>query len=470
MAIQSTGVLQAAGVGSGIDIASLVSQLVAAERKPDDDRLSAAQSKASTQLSAVGQLKSALANFQSTLSALSRLSGFQQRKTTVADNNKIFSATAAATAQLGTYEIEVDTLASAQKLTSGAFGAADATIANGQLTITVGEVATTIQITDSNNTVAGIAGAINSAADNPGVRATVITSSDGAHLVLTATRTGADSAFTIDGTDTTPGGTQSLESLDFGAGTTNSLTQATAAADASLLIDGLPVTSADNVVRNAIPGITINLLDADPETTNTLTVENDQSAVAGNVNQFAQAYNALIKVIGGLTSYDATTKSSGPLFGNPLPRDLKNQIRRELGAITTDPAAAFRSVSDIGVQFQADGTLQVNANKLSAALQNNFDAVGNLFARAGTGLAVRLKTLTDNALDASTGAISAQTTGLQNQLKSIAAQQDRLNARMDALQATYQAQFNAMDTLVARLKSTSSFLASQLTGSNTSSG
>ena len=122
------------------------------------------------------------------------------------------------------------------------------------------------------------------------------------------------------------------------------------------------------------------------------------------------------------------------------------------------------------MQFQADGTLQVNANKLSAALQNNFDAVGNLFARAGTGLAVRLKTLTDNALDASTGAISAQTTGLQNQLKSIAAQQDRLNARMDALQATYQAQFNAMDTLVARLKSTSSFLASQLTGSNTSSG
>jgi flagellar hook-associated protein 2 len=469
MAVQSTGVLQATGVGSGIDINSLVSQLVAAERKPDDDRLSAAQSKANTQLSAVGQLKSALANFQDSVTALTRLSSFRARTATVADSNKLFTATASSTAALGTYEIEIDTLATAAKLTSGRFAAPTTVLGNGQLAISVGNATSTIQITDSNNTLQGIADAINAAPDNPGVRATVVTAADGAHLVVTGKKSGAANAVTINATDASPTGPQPLQALEFGPGTTNSLTATTAAADATLKIDGLPVTSADNSVDGALPGVTISLLGAEPNTTNTLTVADDQSAVTATINQFVTAYNAFVSLTRGLTAYDATKNTAGPLLGDSVARNVNFQLRRAIAAVGADPSAAFRSLSDIGIQFQTDGTLQVNSGKLSSALQTNLDGVGQLFAKAGSGVAVRLGAYLDEALGAS-GPLTAETAGLQKQLKSIATQQDQLNARIATLQATYQAQFTAMDTLISQLKSTSNFLTQQLTSTTSKTG
>ena len=237
--------LSATGVGSGIDIESLVSQLVAAERAPEAQRLQRASTKVTTQLSALGTLRGALSTLQSSVSGLKSASSFQGRRADSTDKT-IFTANAGTTAATGNYSIEVKQLASAQKLATAAYPAgATATVGTGTLTLTAGGKVINVVIGDSAKTLAGIRDAINAAPDNDKVQATLITAVDGARLVLTSTKSGVANAIQV----TTSGGDGGLSALVYQPGGTTNLTQVAAAQNAEVVIEGFTVQTISSRVR-----------------------------------------------------------------------------------------------------------------------------------------------------------------------------------------------------------------------------
>lgn len=448
--------ITATGVGSGLDVKSLVDQLVSAERQPVANRLALQEAKANSQLTAIGRLKGALSTFQTAVTSLTEIDQFQKRKVTVSDAERI-SGVASTDAQPGRYQVEVVSLAAAHRLVSDPFPTSGSAVGTGQLTITSGADSMTIEITPDNNTLAGIRDAINASSNNPGVRATIITGADGAHLVITATATGEDNAITVDAV--APG--SGLEALEYGAGTTNSLTQATAAADAVVEIDGFTVTSSTNRVEDAIEGVTIDLLEAEQGTLIDLEVAYDTDTARATLNAFVNSYNGVLATISELTAYNQETGAAGALLGDAATRAIKTALREALGQVVGSSSDPFRTLAEIGVKTGSDGKLSVDTSKVNAAFTADFDGVGRLMADEDRGIAVRLKGIVDDVLGTA-GRIAARESTIKTQLDAISDRRETLEARMEAVRKRYETQFNALDRLVSQLNQTSSFLTQQL--------
>lgn len=448
--------ISASGLGSGLDIKSLVDQLVSAERQPVANRLALKEARANAQLTALGRLKGALSTFQTAVTGLADAEQFQKRKVTVSDAERI-SAVAGTDATPASYQVEVVSLAAAHRLVSGPFASAGSAVGTGQLTVTSGADSMTIEITPSNDTLAGIRDAINASANNPGVRATIVNGADGAHLVLVATATGAANAITVDAVTAGSG----LEALEYGAGTTNALTQASAAADAVVEIDGFTVTSATNRIEDAIEGVTIDLLQAAPGTLIDLEVGYDTEAARAAVNAFVNSYNGVLGTIAELTAYNAETSTGGALLGDAATRAIKTALREALGGVVGTSADPFRTLAEIGVTTNGSGRLALDAERFADALAADFDGVGRVLADEDRGIAVRLQAVVDDVLG-SAGRISARESTLRTQLDQIGDRRETLEARMEQVRKRYETQFNALDRLVGQLNQTSTFLTNQL--------
>ena len=448
--------ISATGLGSGLDVKSLVDQLVAAERQPVANRLAAQEARATAQLTGIGRLKSALSLFQTAVGNLADIDQFQQRIATISDDTHIAAAVTAA-AEPASYAVEVISLASAHRLVSDPFATAGSVVGEGQLVISSGADSMQIEITSANNTLAGIRDAINNATNNPGIKASIVTGADGAHLILSATATGVTNAISINAV----AAGSPLEILEYGTGTTNNLTQATAATNASVKIDGLLVTSAGNSIEDAIEGVTINLLEAEPGTIVTLDIDYDTDAAKQSVAKFVEAYNAVVGTINELTAYNKDTGAGGALLGDAATRSVKNALREALGRVAGGADDPFRTLAEIGISTGTNGKLALDATKLGTAIAADFDAVGRLLADEDTGIAVRLQTIAADYL-ASDGRIVARETTLKARLEDISDRRAVLETRMEQVRKRYQAQFNALDQLVGQLNQTSSFLTQQL--------
>lgn len=446
--------LTSTGLGSGLDINSIVEQLVAAERAPTANRLTQRESKANEELSALGKFKSALATFKDSLARLTDADTFQGRTVTVGDDT-VFTATAGTTSLPGTYSVEVMNLASAQRLRSIGFADATSAIGTGNLAITVNGQTANILISAPANSLNDIRNAINDSPDNPGVRATVVNASDGAHLIVSSTATGAANAITI----AVSGGDGGLASLAYAAGApANPMLELQAAADANVVIDGFPVTSASNAISDAIDGVTIDLASAKPGTMLDLSVEYDPEGAKAAVQGFVTAYNKLIDTVTELTRYNADTRDAAPLLGDATVRGIRDQLRREIS--TAVGSSTFNSLAAIGVTTEITGKLAVNATRLGDAIDADFDAVSTLFAGAN-GLATRLETIAEATL--STGStITTREAALKTTLKTITSQRETLDERIGRVRSRLLDQFNAMDALLGQLKNTSAFLSQQL--------
>jgi flagellar hook-associated protein 2 len=446
--------LTSSGLGSGLDIKSIVEQLVAAERAPQANRLTTREGNANQELSALGKFKSALAGFRDSLGKLTDAEIFKGRKVTVEDD-KVFTATAGTTALPGNYSIEVLALAAAQRLRSTGFADASAPVGSGTLAITVNGETASIQIAPDSSSLSDIRDAINASPDNPGVRATIVKASDGAHLILSATATGLANAMTI----TASGGDGGLAALTYDAGAqSNGLVELQAASDASVAIDGFAVTSASNTLSDAIDGVTINLASAKPGTTLALAVDYDPSGATSSVQGFVAAYNKLIDTVTELTKYNADSRDAAPLLGDPAVRGIRDQIRREISAAAG--SGVFSSLAAIGVTTETSGRLTVDATRLSGAIDQDFEAVGNLFAGTN-GLATRLANIADKSLG-SGSTIGTREAALKTTLKTITGQRESLDQRIEKVRSRLLDQYNAMDRLLAQLKNTSNFLAQKL--------
>jgi len=437
----TSGLITSTGIGSGLDISAIVSSLTTAFGAAQTNQLTNQATSLDAQVSAFGTFTSALDTLKLSLPALEDPSALAAFTATVADKS-IASATTNADAVAGTYQLQVNNLATAATATSAPVSSS-AALGTGTLTITVGGASTAIDIDTTDNTLAGIASAINSAADNPGVSASVINTTDGSRLVLTGTQTGAVNQITV----TPSGGDGGLASLAF---------TAVAAQDASFSINGFQATSASNVVSNAITGVTFNLLQASaPSTPTTLTVSPDSSSAQTSIDSFVTAVNGVLSSIQTLTSYDPSTQTAGPLNGNATLEAFQGQLQNILGQFTSNNGG-IGSLTDLGITAGTDGTYSSDDTTLGNALTRSLAAVGNLLGGTN-GIATQIDTLVDGYTKPG-GLLDTINQGLQTGLSNVSTQQSALATQLAAYSARLTAEYNAVDTAVALLKQTQTFL------------
>jgi len=444
------------GIGSGLDINGLVTQLVAVERAPAQQQIDSQRARALSTISALGKLNSALDAVKNTFSAVSDGSAFNRRSATSADT-AVLTATASSAAVAGRYAVEVTALATSHKLSSGAFASADSSVGTGSLTITVDSAVSVLNIDASGQSLAAIRDAINAAPDNPGVDASIVTGTDGAHLILNARNSGAAGAISL----TASGGDGGLAALTYvDGGPSNGLTQITAAQNAQVTIDGIAVASAGNRIVDAIEGVTLDLLSATPGSPIEVRVARNTAAAASAIGSFVSSYNALVKTSLELASFNATTGSAGPLLGDSTLRAVRSDLSRALA--TRDGGTSLESLSAIGVRVALDGSLSVDSTVLTQALDNNQESVATLVSADGA-LGKALNTVFDRFLG-SDGTLVSRSASLNAAQRALDRQQQQLDLRIDATEARLRAQFSALDSLLAGLQSTSTFLSQQLAG------
>lgn len=449
--------LSSPGLGSGLDINSLVQQLVAAEKAPRQGQITRAQSSTVTSLTALAQFKGALSSFNTALSPLKTVEAFAARGATSAEPD-VFTASATSSATPGSYDIEVERLASAHQLSSNAFAdGAGQVVGTGTLTISMGSKTFSISADAEHNTLAQIRDAINQSADNNrAVTATIINAADGAHLVLSASKTGEANAITI----SHEGGDGGLERLAYAPTNTANYIEASAAQDAIVYIAGFAHHSATNSVSNAIDGVTLKLVKADDGNVHKLTIANDDAAVLARARKFVDEYNALAGKIAELRSFEPATKKAGPLLGDALLRAVEMELRGNLTNPVDGQEGTYKTLASIGITTQKDGKLGLDAEKFNAAIEADFDGVARLFG-SENGVASRLSKSLDARLQADSE-INARTKRLNEKSVSLQKEQATLEARMLKVEQRYRAQFTALDTMLSNMQNTSNYLTQQL--------
>ena len=449
----ASALITSTGIGSGLDIGAIVSSLTTAFGAAQTSQLTNQQNTLDSEVSAYGSFTSALDTLKLSLPALEDPSQLAAFAATVADKN-IATATTSSDAVAGTYTLLVNNLATVATATSAPLSGT-AAIGTGTLTIAVGGSSTAINIDSTNNTLAGIAAAINST-PNVGVSASVITTTGGSRLVLTGTSTGQANQITV----TPSGGDGGLASL--------ALTTVPAQ-DANYTINGFAATSGSNVVANAVSGVTLNLQQASaPGITTTLTVSPDTSTAQTAIDGFVTAVNGVLSSIQTLTSYDPSTQQAGPLNGNATLEAFQNQLQNILGKFTNG-SGGVKSLTDLGITAGTDGTYTSNDTTLGNALSASLASVGSLLGGAN-GIATQISNLVDGYTKPG-GLLDTINQGLQTGLTNVSKQQTALAAQMAAYSARLTAEYNAMDTAVALLKQTQTYLNAEFNPSaNAASG
>lgn len=456
----ATSSISSPGIASGLDVNSIISKLMELERIPLT-KLNTQETNYQAKLTAYGSVKGALSGLQAATTKLATSSTFSAKSATVSDTT-ILSASASSTAAAGSYNLSITQLAKYHTVRSNtAYAATSDTFNTGTLDISInGGTAVPVTIDGSNNTLAGIAQAINNTT-NVGVTATVINDGTTNRLVLRSNTSGSVGGISVAVTDDGSGGTHALANLD-----SVSLVQTQAADDAMLTINGLAITRTSNTITDAIEGVTLALTKgtvASPGTA-TLTVANNTSATTTAIEAFVKAYNDSVKLLKSSSAYDAATKKAAALTGDSTVRSLQSQLSTLVQSSVTGVTGGISSLSDIGITVQRDGTLSTDSTTLAAALADPAKDVAALFTQTtvgNEGIAVRFNTALD-AIVGFDGTIASRTDGITTSIKDLGNRRDTLNYRLTQIETRYRAQFSALDTLVTSMNKTSQYLTQQL--------
>jgi flagellar hook-associated protein 2 len=476
--------VSSAGIGSGLDVNSIVTQLMAVEKAPLQQMQKTADT-IQSKISAYGTIQSDLAAMRDAALKLTQPATWGDTTAATGDAS-VVSATTDSTATAGNYSLTVQQLASAQTLASKAWPATVSTVGSGTLRIEMGSwssdqssfspksgsnsVDVAILSTDS---LADVRDKINAA--KAGVMASIVNDSSGSRLVMRSTDTGAASGFRLKATDDDGNNTDAsgLSALAYDpSGSVSSMSQTQAAKDAKATINGLSVTSATNVLSNVVDGVTLKLAKVSSSPVD-LTVNSNTNSITTAMTAFTTAYNNLSKYLSTQTAYDAATKTAGTLQGDAGTTALRGAMRAIAGD-TGGMSGTLHRLSDIGIQPQADGTLSVDATKLGNALSGKLADVKALFANkdlttdANNGFATRFMHWGDNLLN-SNGTITTRADSLRRQVADNTKQQSDFNDRMTSVEARMRAQYTALDTQMASLNSLSTYMTQQITNMNKTS-
>jgi flagellar hook-associated protein 2 len=481
-ALQEAGQSLIAGStgNSTLDVQSLVTALVNAKVAGQTATLTAQATNDNTQISAIGQLSAALSGLQVSLAPLAT-GAFQSDFTATASGSGL-TANAGSGAVAGTYSIDVTQIAQSQSISSGAFTSTQAAgLGTGTLTIAVGDKSMSLNVGSSNDSLSAIAAAINGSSQNPGITATIVTGSDGSHLVLGSTTTGASNLINVtvsnlsnDNGLSSLGVTSAAGTGTSGASTITSAgtiawTQTMAAQDAQFTINGTKATSSTNAVTSVLAGVTMNLGAAAVGTTQTLTVASDTNTQISDVESFVSSYNSLVSTMSSLSSFNSSAAAGsqgGPLLGDSTLQTIQSTLGDLLGK-SISGSGVTASLASIGITLGSDGTLSVDTDTLTSAVQNNPTQVGTLF-NSTNGLAAQMNT--DIAAFTQTGGIiDIRTEALTTDLQSVTTQSNSLTAYEALLTSQYSAQFTALNSLMATTNSDTQYL-TQLFGGTNSAG
>ncbi len=468
------------GIGSGLDVNSIVTQLVAIEREP----IKLLQQQATTvqsKLSIYGLIQSKLSALRDASAALTQSATWGQTLGSSSDPAAV-GITTSSTTRAGSHTVQVTSLAAAQSAaTATRYASVDAVFGEGTLQVQLGSwsggaftprsgaASVSITIGPGARTLAQVRDAIN--AGNAGVTASVLNDASGSRLVLRSSATGAENGFTVGVTDADGGNADAsgLSALAYDpAGGATSLTLAQPAADAHALIDNLPVVSASNTLAGVIDGITLTLSKV---TTGTVQVDaaSDKDSIRKKIDAFVSAYNEVNALLAAQTKYDAASKVAGALQGDSAALGIRSQLRNLLGA-SSAASGVFGRLSDIGFDVKTDGSIAVNETKLGNGIANLAE-IAKLFSGsdalvpANNGIATQLRKLTERML-AFDGTVQSHTEGLQNRLDQNRERQDRLESRVTRTEARLRAQYAALDTQMNQLAGLSNYVSQQITNWN----
>ncbi len=460
------------GVGSGLDLTSLVQGLLEAERVPVEQRLTRREVELQAELSAFGNLSSALSSLQSAISPMKTITTGRTATSSAPD---VLGVTVSDTADVASYSVTVDRLASAHSLASAAFANRTDVVGTGTLTFTFGTTSydpatdtysgfvanpdktpASITIDSSNNTLEGIRDAVNAA--DIGVTASIVNDGSGYRLLFSSDDTGAANSLEVtisgdgDGNDTDNSG---LSRLAFNSAATN-LQQTVAAQDAQITLNGLTITSPTDTISTAVDGLTFDLKQVS-STPVQVNVTLDRASVRSVIEQFVKGYNEAFDEMAKLTSYNPETGEAGPLLGDSLVRGLQAQLRGQLVSSPSVENTYIRSFVDLGVKTTESGGIEIDSSKLDAALNDHFEEVVRFLNAAGA----PLETIMDSYLG-SDGLINARKKSIQTGIDRIADERQQLEYRMQQLEQSLVQKYSALDTLLAGLQQTSTYLAQQL--------
>lgn len=424
-----TSVLSALGGSTGIDVTSAVNTILYAKRAPER-AWQAQQSTLTDQTTALNQISDKSSALIDALNALQSTNGAFSSSSATSSNTSVLTATAAPGTLASNHIVVVNNLASTGSWYSDAEASSSATLPTGSFNITVGGTTTTISAGSGVITLDQLAASINSQA--LGVTANVVTDSNGARLSLVSTTPGTAGDFSVTNSST----------LRF--------TRANVGKDASLTVDGVPISSATNTVSGALNGVTLNLNGAAPASEVAVSVSADASSIAKAVSTFVAAYNTLIADVNSQFKYDKTTQKGGVLQTDSAVQSLQtallNSTNFSIGSGT------YQSLTSLGITTSTDGTLSLNTATLNSAIQRNSGAVNTFFqGTALNGFAASLTGALATFTDPTQGAFTVDLQSLSTEYNDLTNQTNQLEIYLSAQQTLLTAQYNAADIAIQQL-------------------
>jgi len=466
--------ISSTGIGSGLDVESIISAMMSVESRP----LNILQTQASgleKKISAWGNVKSYVSDFQTAVQSLSSVTLWNS-VTSSSSNTDAVSVSADDGATVSSHNISVDKLATSQAIASPAFASKSSTLNAGSLTIQLGawddsggftanaeKSAVTIDIADGSS-LSAIRDKINKA--DAGVTASIVTDANGARLVMRSNETGAVNGFKVTASETSDDGNAAtgLSALGY-TGTGSPAAMSQSAQNAELTVDGIDISSASNTVTGVIDGLTLTV---NQETTSDVVVKvgADTEAISSAIDSFVSSFNKLTSFLKDQTKYIQASETAGPLQGDSSAVGLIWQMR---GALNIDftGSETMNRLSDIGITMQKDGTLKKSSSELDDAL-GNLKSLKAFFADDGSdtdtasqGIAQRFYNWTKQVLD-DEGSIGTRVDGLQTTLDRNEKRQDEMQTRLDQTETRLRKQYEALDTTMANLSQTSGYVSSLL--------
>lgn len=445
--------LSVSGLGSGLDVTGIVNQLMELEKRPLT-ALAKKEAGVQAQISAFGAIKGSLSTLQNAIAGLKMPSGgnaldfYSTYKGSVSEEG-IASVTAGEGTVPGRYSLEVSQLAKEHRIVSNA----ETAIGTGMLTIQLGSAdgatvskTTTVEITNASLT--SVRDAINRA--NAGVTAAVINGDNGPQLVISGEQGGSKQFISLSG----------VSGLEYApAGGPTNFTEQQAAQSALIKLNGVSIESQGNKVADALQGVTLDLRKATEDGQSvTLDLTRDTSSINRALERMVTAFNDYHKLSRDVGGYDSAAKKGGALLGDSALRSVDAKMRSMLSNVPPELAGnGLRTLSDIGISLQKDGTLKLDTDKLDKALSDNFAGVANVAAAYGRAMDEVI-----TGMIGSNGMITGKTEGLNRSITSMAQQRTVIERRLEGIEARYKAQFVALDSLVSGMMQTSNYLETQL--------
>lgn len=419
------------GFGQGINVQQFV-QFALANQQANITALQNQQTSLNSQSAEITKISTDLSNLDNAVFALNDPLGALSSQVATSSNSVVVNATASSTATPGSHTVVVNSLATTSSYYTGALASSSSAITAGVFQVKVGtNPPATVTVNSTNNTLSQLAATINN--QNIGVTASVIQDSNGYRLALVSAASGAPGDISVSGNTT---------GLSF--------TKAVTGTNASLVVDGIPISSASNTVSNVINGVTLNLGSPSPSTPVTVNVNPDTTQATTAINNLVTAYNTVINEINSQFNVAPDGSGGGPLEADNSLRDIQSQLLAAF-SYSVPGNSGVVNLASIGVNFNNDGTLSVDNGKLSAALSSNYSAVQNLLQNTTNGFSQNLSTVLTNINGAGTGILSLDAQSITNTSQDLTKQIADLQASLATQQTSLTAIYAQVNTTLQEL-------------------